>query len=136
MRSRRGDEKEMPRFFSSSIQSEAVSRCRFLAVTDPAITRYEPGAIVTPPKDGGNNPLPFILLSDVTNDPVRVGLSARPVVGVDHIRSGTLMLSIEWPIARATNIPLSRVPRLGTSIQPSGSTLSPAPKCPAAAFRE
>jgi hypothetical protein len=65
-------------------------------VTDPAMPRFEPGAIVTPPKDSGNNPVPFILLSDVTNDPVRIGIDPRL-----HIRSGTLMLAIQWPIARA-----------------------------------
>lgn len=69
-------------------------------VTDPAMTVFEPGAIVTPPSDA-NGLAPYILLSDVTNDPVRVGLSARPVVGVDHIRSGVLLVSIQWPIAKA-----------------------------------
>lgn len=71
-------------------------------VTDPAMQRFEPGAIVTPPSDA-NGPAPFILLSDVPNDPQRVGLSSRPNVGVDHIRSGTLMLAIQWPIARAVS---------------------------------
>lgn len=71
-------------------------------VTDPVMPRFEPGAIVTPPSDA-NGPAPYILLSDVTNEPFRVGLSARPVVGVDHIRSGTLMLAIQWPIARAVS---------------------------------
>ncbi|ALC12476.1 phage tail terminator-like protein [Sphingopyxis sp. 113P3] len=69
-------------------------------VTNPAMTKFEPGDILTPPTDA-NGPAPYILLSDVTNEPVRVGLSARPVVGVDHIRSGTLMLAVQWPIARA-----------------------------------
>lgn len=71
-------------------------------VTDPVLQRFEPGAIVTPPSDA-NGPAPYILLSDVPNEPVRVGLSARPNVGVDHIRSGTLMLAIQWPIARAVS---------------------------------
>lgn len=69
-------------------------------VTDPVMPRFEPGAIVTPPKDAVG-PLPYILLSDVTNDPARVGLSSRGISGVDHIRSGTLMLTVQWPIARA-----------------------------------
>lgn len=63
--------------------------------TDPTMTTFEPGAIVTPPKDA-NGPAPFILLSDVTNEPIRVGIDPRM-----HIRSGTLMLSVQWPIARA-----------------------------------
>lgn len=78
-------------------------------VTDPVMTRYEPDALVTPPTDA-IGPAPYILLSDVTNDPVRVGLSARPVVGVDHVRSGTLMLTVQWPIARAvTHVQLKEI---------------------------
>ena len=69
-------------------------------VTNPAMTVFEPGAIVTPPSDA-TGPAPYILLSDVTNEPVRVGLSARKNAGVDHIRSGTLMITVMWPIARA-----------------------------------
>lgn len=64
-------------------------------VTTPAIPVFEPGAIMTPPKDA-TGPLPFILLSDVTNDPDRRGIDPRL-----HVRSGTLMLSLQWPIARA-----------------------------------
>lgn len=71
-------------------------------VTDPVMPRFEPGAIVTPPTDA-TGPAPYILLSDVPNDPQRVGLSARANVGVDHVRSGTLLLSIQWPIARAVS---------------------------------
>lgn len=70
-------------------------------VTSPALPRFDPGAIFTPPKSEENDPLPYILLSDVTNDPVRMGISARGIAGVDHVRSGTLLLSIMWPIARA-----------------------------------
>ncbi len=40
--------------------------------------------------------LPFILLSDVPNDPDRRGIDPRL-----HVRSGTLMLAVQWPIARA-----------------------------------
>ncbi|WPZ05662.1 phage tail terminator-like protein [Pelagerythrobacter marinus] len=72
-------------------------------VTDPAMPVFEPGAIVTPPKDGSNNPLPFILLSDTANDPERVGISRRGAAGVDHIRTGTLILTVQWPIARAVS---------------------------------
>jgi hypothetical protein len=64
-------------------------------VTDPVLPVFEPGAIVTPPTDA-TRPAPFILLSDVTNDPVRMGIDPRL-----HIRSGTLMLALQWPIARA-----------------------------------
>ncbi len=66
-------------------------------VTDPAMQVFEPGALVTPPTDGGK-PLPFILLSDVTNDPERRGIDPRL-----HVRSGTLMLTVQWPIARAVS---------------------------------
>ncbi len=64
-------------------------------VTNPALQRFEPGAILTPPTDA-TGPAPYILLSDVTNEPVRVGIDPRL-----HIRSGTLMLALQWPIARA-----------------------------------
>lgn len=63
--------------------------------TDPAMPTFEPGAIVTPPKDTVG-PAPFVLLSDVTNDPIRIGIDPRL-----HVRSGTLMLAIQWPIARS-----------------------------------
>lgn len=86
-------------------------------ITDPVMQVYDPGAIVSPPDPeptqwhGGQGwqgvegwstdtaPPPYILLSDVPNDPVRFGLSARPIAGVDHARSGTLLLTIMWPIA-------------------------------------
>lgn len=63
--------------------------------TNPALTTFEPGAIVTPPSDA-TGLLPFILLSDASNDPDRVGIDPRL-----HVRSGTLMLALQWPIARA-----------------------------------
>lgn len=69
-------------------------------VTNPVMARFEPGEIVTPTSDSAG-PSPYILLSDVPNDPVRIGLSSRGVSGVDHIRSGTLLITIQWPIARA-----------------------------------
>lgn len=65
-------------------------------VTDPVLLRFEPGAIVTPPTDA-SGPAPFILLSDVTNDPDRGGRIDPRL----HARSGTLMLALQWPIARA-----------------------------------
>lgn len=68
-------------------------------VTNPVMPVFEPGAIVTPPIDA-SGPAPHILLSDVPNDPDRVGISRRGSAGVDHIRSGTLMLTVQWPIAR------------------------------------
>lgn len=72
--------------------------------TNPAMTTFEPGAIVTPPKDA-TGPAPYVLLSDVTNEPVRRGIDPRL-----HVRSGTLMLSIQWPIARAvTHIQLKEL---------------------------
>lgn len=58
-------------------------------VTTPAMQTIEPGAIIRLPAE------PHILLSDVTNDPTRVGIDPRL-----HIRSGTLMLTVQWPIAR------------------------------------
>lgn len=66
-------------------------------VTSPALPTFEPGAIVTPPSDA-TGPLPFILLSDVANDPDRVGIDPRL-----HVRSGTLMLALQWPLSRAVS---------------------------------
>lgn len=63
-------------------------------VTAPVMPMYEPGAIVTPPTDALGK-APFILLSDVTNEPVRVGIDPRL-----HIRSGTMMITVQWPIER------------------------------------
>ncbi|SMC97183.1 phage tail terminator-like protein [Novosphingobium sp. B1] len=68
-------------------------------VTVPEMSWFEPGALVTPPSDA-SGPTPFILVSDIVNDPVRIGISARGESGVDHIRSGTLLLTVQWPIAR------------------------------------
>jgi hypothetical protein len=63
-------------------------------VTDPTLPRFDPGAIVTPPTDA-TGAAPFILLSDVSNEPQRVGIDPRL-----HIRSGTLLLSVQWPLER------------------------------------
>lgn len=64
-------------------------------VTTPAMAIYEPGAIVTPTSDA-IGPLPYVLLSDVVNDPDRGGRIDPKL----HVRSGTLLLTIQWPIAR------------------------------------
>jgi len=78
-------------------------------VTSPAMLRFDPGEVITPPvhtegegpspnEEGQDNhglPMPFLLLSDVTNEPQRMGIS-----GVDHVRSGTLMITVQWPITR------------------------------------
>lgn len=58
-------------------------------VTDLPMTVYEPGAIIERPM------VPHILLSDVTNDPNRVGINTD----LPHIRSGMLMVAVQWPIA-------------------------------------
>jgi hypothetical protein len=64
-------------------------------VTDPAMQVIEPDAILQLPAE------PHILLSDVTNDPVRVGVNNS----TPHVRSGTLMLAVHWPISRAVSHP-------------------------------
>ena len=63
-------------------------------VTSPVLPMFEPDATIAPPTDAVG-PAPFITISDVVNDPVRAGIS-----GVPGIRSGTLMLTVQWPIAR------------------------------------
>ncbi len=62
--------------------------------TVPALVRFEPDAMVTPPVDA-IGPAPYILLSDVVNDPTRAGIDPSL-----HVRSGTLMLALQWPISR------------------------------------
>lgn len=62
--------------------------------TDPSMSVYAPGEAVATPSDPAG-PLPFILASDVRNDPVRVGIDRKL-----HTRTGTLMLAIQWPIVR------------------------------------
>ncbi len=57
-------------------------------VTTPPMQAIDPGAIIRLPD------VPHILLSDVTNDPIRVGIDRRL-----HVRSGTLMLTVQWPIS-------------------------------------
>lgn len=65
-------------------------------VTNPAMPVYDPDAVIVPPKDVSGVPLPFILASDGRNDEDRIGIS-------DDISgdSGTLILSVQWPLARA-----------------------------------
>lgn len=73
-------------------------------VTNPVMTVFEPDAIVTPPPDS-IGPAPFILVSDAVNDPERRGIGPNL-----HVRSGTLMLALQWPIARpATHAQLKEV---------------------------
>lgn len=79
-------------------------------VTNPAMTKYEPGEIVDPPFDINDKPLPFILLSDVTNDNERVGINGS----LRHTRSGTLMLTIQWPLAKP--IGHAQLKELGASV--------------------
>lgn len=62
-------------------------------VLQPAIPIIEPGAIIQLPAE------PHILISDVTNDPDRAG-NIDPKL---HIRSGTLMLTLHWPISLAVS---------------------------------
>lgn len=74
-------------------------------VTNPVMTKYEPGEIVTHP-----SLTPFILLSDVTNDNERVGINSS----LNHTRSGTLMLTIHWPVSQP--IGHSSLKELGASV--------------------
>ncbi len=64
----------------------------------PTMPVYEPDATIVPPKDA-IGPAPFILLSDVPDDPQRVGIGTD----LPHTRSGTLLLTVQWPIARAVS---------------------------------
>lgn len=57
-------------------------------VTNPVMTKIEPGATFEPE---GNKP--FVLISDARNLVARLGVDARL-----HERSGTLILSVRWPI--------------------------------------
>ncbi len=72
--------------------------------TDPAMTAYEPGAIIEPQSDA-SGPLPYILIGDVRNETVRVTIGSQT-----HIRSGTALLTVQWPIARAiTHLQLMQI---------------------------
>lgn len=61
-------------------------------VTLPVLPVFEPGALVTAPGLS-----PFLMLGDVVNEPDRVGINTD----LPHTRSGTFLLSIQWPIAAA-----------------------------------
>ncbi|WP_303763818.1 phage tail terminator-like protein [Sphingobium yanoikuyae] len=66
-----------------------------LNLNEPGIQILEPGAIVKPAEDGFG-PQPYVMLSDVVNDPDRGG-RIDPAL---HVRTGTLMLALHWPISR------------------------------------
>ena len=68
------------------------------ATVAPAIAGfavYDPDTLITPNSDA-SGPLPFITLSHVTNDPDRGGRIDPRLIE----RSGTLMISIQWPVSR------------------------------------
>lgn len=62
-------------------------------VTNPLMTKYEPGQVVDP------SGAPFILLSDIRNDHQRWSINRQSNGRVAHARSGTLILSVQWPLA-------------------------------------
>lgn len=61
--------------------------------TTPTLPVYDPDAAIPPPASGGN-PAPFLLVSDARNDNQRLSIGGKV-----SRRSGTLMLSVQWPIA-------------------------------------
>lgn len=62
-------------------------------VTDPVMTVYDPGETFTPPSDA-NGLIPYLLSSDIRNDSVRITIE-----GDIHELSGTLLLTIMWPVS-------------------------------------
>lgn len=74
-------------------------------VTNPVMTAYDPSQVVD-----HQSLTPFILLSDVVNDKQRVGVNN----GLGHVRSGTLMLTIQWPVAKP--ISHTQLKELGASV--------------------
>lgn len=64
-------------------------------VTNPVMTAYEPGEVIQNSSDA-SGPLPYILIGDARNEGDRVGIS-NPV----NIHSGTALLTLQWPLARA-----------------------------------
>lgn len=74
-------------------------------VTNPTMTKYEPSEVVDHP-----SLTPFVLLSDITNDNERVGINSS----LKHTRSGTLMLTIQWPVA--TPISHAQLKEIGASV--------------------
>ena len=83
-------------------------------ITNPVLPTFDPGAIVEPPASSA----PFLLLSDVRND------KGRPFIGKgDAVQSGTLMLNVQWPLARPVD---------HTQLMELGATIAanfPADKC-------
>lgn len=83
-------------------------------ITNPTLPTFDPGAIVTPP----SNNAPFLLLSDVRND------KGRAFIGKgDHVQSGTLLLTVQWPLVRPVD---------HTQLMELGATIAanfPADKC-------
>lgn len=73
-------------------------------VTNPVMTRVNPGQVFTPP-----NNAPFLLISDARNDVQRIGIDKRL-----HVHSGTLLLSARWPIQ--TGISHESMMQIGGSI--------------------
>ena len=67
---------------------KALSDAAHDVVVSPSMTVYEPGEVITASP-------PYILLSDVRNDKTRWG------VGGENTLSGTLMLTVHWPLAKA-----------------------------------
>ena len=64
-------------------------------VTSPVgMAIYEPGQTVNPPPSDITGLLPFITVTDARNDNVRPGVNSS----IANIRSGTLMISIQWPL--------------------------------------
>ncbi len=61
-----------------------------------SLTVYGPDDAVTPPGDGTGQ-AGFILVSDTRNEPQRFGIQGQRRM---HRESGTLILSIHWPVSR------------------------------------
>lgn len=65
-------------------------------VVSPSMTVFDPDAAIDLPKDASNLPLPFIIVSDLRNDTDR-----RDIRGRQHVRTGTLAITVQWPIAKS-----------------------------------
>lgn len=72
-------------------------------VTSPTLTKVEPGQVFTP----GNGP--FLMISDARNPVQRVGIDTSL-----QVRSGTLILSVRWPIA--THVSHTQLVEIGGQI--------------------
>lgn len=71
---------------------------------NPAMVVIDPSATFTPPVDAVG-PAPFVLVSDLRNDRVR-----WDIAGKVHVSSGTMILTICWPIARPWSLTTRDVP--------------------------